>query len=61
MIGFTAEALSEELRPDEDEMEEVRWFTRDEVRQGVADGTFRFPSTFSISHRLLTDWLEAQG
>lgn len=60
MIGFTAEAVSEEIRL-EDEMEEVRWFTRDEVHQGIADGTFRYPSTFSISYRLVTDWLEAQG
>jgi NAD+ diphosphatase len=60
MIGFTAEAVSEEIRP-EDEMEEVRWFTRDDVHRGLADGTFRFPSTFSISYHLVTDWLEAQG
>ncbi len=60
MIGFTAEALTEEIRL-EDEMEEVRWFTRDDVRRGIADGTFRFPSTFSISHRLVAEWLEAQG
>jgi NAD+ diphosphatase len=57
MIGFTAEALTDEIRV-EDELEEVRWFTRDEVHRGLADGTFRFPSTYSISYRLVTDWLE---
>jgi NADH pyrophosphatase NudC (nudix superfamily) len=57
MIGFTAQALTDEIRI-EDEMEEVRWFTRDEVHRGLADGTFRFPSTYSISYRLVMDWLE---
>ncbi|HEY0151851.1 MAG TPA: NAD(+) diphosphatase [Longimicrobium sp.] len=57
MIGFTAEALTDEIRI-EDEMEEVRWFTRDEVHRGLANGTFRFPSNYSISYRLVMDWLE---
>jgi NAD+ diphosphatase len=57
MIGFTAEALTDEIRP-EDEFEEIRWFTRDDVHRGLADGTFRFPSTFSISYRLVMDWLD---
>ena len=57
MLGFTAEAVTDEIRV-EDELEEARWFTRDDVHRGLADGTFRFPSTFSISYRLLMDWLE---
>jgi NAD+ diphosphatase len=57
MIGFTAEAATHEIRLD-DELEEARFFTRDEVRRGLAEGTFRFPSTFSISYRLVVEWLE---
>jgi NAD+ diphosphatase len=57
MVGFTARALSPAIRP-EDEMEEVRWFTRDEVRRGLEEGSFHFPSTFSISYRLVAEWLE---
>jgi len=28
------------------------------MRRGLADGIFRFLSTFSISYRLVMDWLE---
>jgi len=57
MVGFTARATSPEIRV-EDELEDVRWFTRDEARGGLADGTLRLSSPFSISYRLIRDWLD---
>ena len=57
MVGFTARATAPDIRVD-DELEDVRWFTRDEVNRGVAEGTLRLSSPLSISYRLIRDWLE---
>jgi NAD+ diphosphatase len=57
MIGFDAEVRGEiDLRTHE--IEEARWFTRDEMRAAEANGEIRLPSPFSISRRLIEDWLE---
>lgn len=62
MVGFTAEADEEgEIRVDHDELEDARWFTRDELRGGVAAGTLRLPSPASIAHRLVAGWLEGEN
>ena len=58
MIGFTAEAADPTIRVDDDELEDARWFTRAEVREGLAAGTFKLPSSLSISHRLVKEWLD---
>lgn len=57
MIGCHGEALSSVLDPDFDELEDVRWFTRDEVRQILAGdhpGELRSPPTFALAHHLLS-------
>ena len=57
MIGFDAEVQGEvDLLGDE--IEEARWFTRDEMRRAVARDEILLPSPFSISRRLIEDWLE---
>ncbi|HEX2202209.1 MAG TPA: NAD(+) diphosphatase, partial [Longimicrobium sp.] len=58
MVGFTAETDAQPVTLD-DELEDARWFTRDEIRRGLADGTFLLPSEVSISYRLVAEWLEA--
>jgi NAD+ diphosphatase len=55
MLGFTAEAASEEINADADELVEARWFTRDEVR---AQEGFVIPPGLSIARRLIDEWLE---
>ncbi len=57
MIGFAAAALNDEIRLD-DELEDARWFTREEIRRGLADGSFSMPNEVSISHRLIAEWLD---
>jgi NAD+ diphosphatase len=52
MIGFRAQALSDEVHVDEEELIEARWFTRDEVRSQL---TSRRPD--SIESYLIEDWL----
>ncbi|MDE1149320.1 MAG: NAD(+) diphosphatase [Azospirillaceae bacterium] len=63
MLGFHARALSTEVKVDLDELEDARWFTRDEVAAAAAkrsppDGSFRLPGPDSIARRLIEDWLE---
>lgn len=56
MIGCHADALSADLDPDFEEMEDVRWFTRKEVQQMLADehpDQLRPPAEFAIAHQLL--------
>ena len=58
MIGFTARADQARLRLDE-ELEDARWFSRGEARRALAEGTLRMPSLYSISYRLMEEWLGA--
>jgi NAD+ diphosphatase len=54
MLGFTARARTREIRLQPEELEDARWFTRDEVRR--RDGV-ELPSSISIARRLIEDWL----
>ncbi|RAU22371.1 NAD(+) diphosphatase [Paramagnetospirillum kuznetsovii] len=62
MVGFHAEAPHCEPHPDLHEIEDVRWFTRQQIRQfgereaPSPDGLF-LPSRDSISRALIEDWL----
>ena len=59
MLGFTARALSPEIRLSPDEIESARWFTRDDLRRSPENETFRLSRRDSISRRLVDDWLAA--
>jgi NAD+ diphosphatase len=56
MVGFTARAVSTRLRLQEDEIEAARWFTREELRRAVEDGSLRISSRISIARRLIEHW-----
>ncbi len=60
MVGFTARALSTGLRLQEDEIEAARWFTRDELRAAVEDGTLQISGRISIARRLIEHWYGAE-
>jgi NAD+ diphosphatase len=55
MIGFTARATASEVPRADEELEDVRWFTREEI----AAGTPRLPPPQSVSLRLIEDWYDA--
>jgi len=50
MLGFTAEWLSGELRPDGTEIQEAGWFRRDQLPE--------IPSPGTVARRLIDLWLE---
>lgn len=61
MIGFRAEALvGSELRLDPAELEDARWFSRDEIAARRDIGLI-LPGRDSIARRLIEEWLEDAG
>lgn len=62
MIGCHARALAPELTIDTAELEDARWFSREEVAAAIADpdaGPFQPPLHFAIARTLLERWLAA--
>jgi NAD+ diphosphatase len=59
MVGFTARADNHDaIDLDGDELEDARWFSREELRAGVAEGSLLLSSPLSISYRLVKEWLD---
>jgi NAD+ diphosphatase len=58
MLGFTAPWISGEPRRIDEELEDVRWFGRDDVVAAVEerDGPLGVPPRFAIARRLLEVW-----
>ena len=64
MMGFLAEALTEEIAVDPDDLAEARWFSRDEIREMVAraaagpdDPTqVSLPTPMAIAHQICRRW-----
>lgn len=61
MIGCIGEALTNEITVDQEELEEARWFTREElanmVRLSTTQETPRMPPPLSLAHQLARAWL----
>jgi NAD+ diphosphatase len=65
MIGCHAYADDPAIVIDKTELDDARWFTRDEVeyamnglKTGTEDGAFIAPPQFAVAHHLLKWWLE---
>ncbi len=58
MVGFTAEAETSEITLNDGELADARWFTRAEIRDGLASGLLSLPSPTSISFHLIEDWFD---
>ena len=60
MIGCIGEATTEEIEIDAAEIEEARWFHRDEVREALAGETSKLivPPPFAVAHHLIRTWVE---
>ena len=56
MLGFMAEAGSRELDVDGAEIEQARWFTREQLRAGIEAGEVMIPRSVSISSSLIEHW-----
>jgi NAD+ diphosphatase len=56
MLGFHGVAQTSEITVDGDELEEARWFTRDEITELTASGELLLPPSVSISRWLVERW-----
>ncbi|CAM5304650.1 NAD(+) diphosphatase OS=Streptomyces rutgersensis OX=53451 GN=nudC PE=4 SV=1 [Streptomyces diastaticus subsp. diastaticus] len=56
MLGFTAKATSPHITVDGEEIEEARWFSREELRAAFESGEVRPPYGISIAARLIELW-----
>ena len=55
MLGFYAQALTDEITIQADELRDARWFSRAELRDPQG---FNLPRRDSIARRLIEDWME---
>lgn len=53
MLGFLAEATTTDIELNDGELEDARWFTRDELLSGSS----RLPFHISIARRLVDHWI----
>jgi NAD+ diphosphatase len=58
MLGFYAEGRSENITIDPEELQDARWFSRDEIRDHKQH-SFELPRVDSVARRLIEDWLVA--
>ena len=57
MLGFRARATSGlQIRVDDDEIAEARWFSRADLRAAMAAGDIRLPPPVSIAHQIIRAW-----
>ena len=60
MMGLMADVETADAAPDQTELEEVRWFSREEAQQlikGELEGLFA-PPPLAIAHQLIKAWAE---
>ncbi len=55
MLGFTAHAASKDIHLRDQELEDARWFTREDIMGGAP----LLPPRVSISYRLIEHWFDA--
>ncbi len=56
MLGFHAEASTEEIHLHDNELGDARWFTRQELRDALTSGTVGIPTSVAISYHLIAAW-----
>ena len=57
MIAFDALAVDPKAaRPDGEEITEVKWFTRAELKAQAADGSVLLPPVMSVAYRMISRW-----
>jgi NAD+ diphosphatase len=60
MIGCHAKALSTVIDRDEEEMSDVRWFSREEVLSALKNENpnLNVPGPIAIAHHIIKAWAE---
>ncbi|MBD2745258.1 NAD(+) diphosphatase [Microvirga sp. BT688] len=60
MIGCIGEALNDDIAFDGEELEDARWFTKDDIRRMLegAHEEFLAPAPIAIAHHLIREWVK---
>ena len=62
MISFSALATNpDEAKADGEEIEEIRWLTRDQMREAIADKSLTLPPSMSVARKMIEFWYEKNG
>jgi len=61
MVGFIATAVSRHIDMRDHELEDARWFTPQQIVDGIAEGSFVPSTALSVSYRLLACWLQQRA
>ena len=58
MLGFTAEAINENILIDNNEIEHAAWFSREEIKEKLMNNTIKMPMKISIAFKLVSQWFD---
>ncbi len=63
MIGCLGRALTTDISIDDEEMADVRWFTRSDIVAALADSNpqLKVPGSLAIAHHLVKSWAEREN
>lgn len=61
MVGFTAEAITTDIKLLDKELERAKWFSRSDIHQAVEQGNLILPFKYSISRELINQWLSQKN
>jgi NAD+ diphosphatase len=62
MISFSGIAINpDSAKADGEEIEEIRWFTRDQMRAAIADKSLTLPPGMSVARKMIEFWYEKDG
>lgn len=59
MVGYRAWVTDTGLTLDTTEIEQARWFSRDELTAALAAGQVALPAGTSIAHRMISEWRQS--
>jgi NAD+ diphosphatase len=58
MLAYTAVTADQDIRVDPVELSDARWFSRQELRDALKNGSVWAPPSVSIARRLIDAWLD---
>ena len=58
MLAFEAFTdKPEDAKPDGEEIEDLKWFSKDELKSSIANGSLKLPPITSVSGKMIQGWL----
>ena len=62
MISFSAIATNpDDAIPDGEEIEEIRWLSRNQMRESIADESLTLPPNMSVARKMIEFWYEDES